>query len=136
MIRNANGEINIVEMLLKTKSALAKLLSIIENNMQIKVLEQLKSGKLLQCDLEKLTFISKAELQRQLVKMIENQIVIATPIADDYATKFHYSLSPYGMKIAEAFKEILPFAIKYETLLDEINEAIRLAEEKKRGEAK
>ena len=133
MNRNSDGEINVAEMLLKTKSALAKLLSIVENNMQIKILEQLKNGKLLQCDLEKLTLITKAETQRQLVKMIENQLVIATPIAEDYATKFHYSLTPFGMKIAEAFKEILPFAIKYEALLDEINEAIRVAEEKKRG---
>ena len=133
MNRNSDGEINVAEMLQKTKSALAKLLSIVENNMQIKILEQLKNGKLLQCDLEKLTLITKAETQRQLVKMIENQLVIATPIAEDYATKFHYSLTPFGMKIAEAFKEILPFAIKYEALLDEINEAIRVAEEKKRG---
>ena len=133
MNRNSDGEINVAEMLQKTKSALAKLLSIVENNMQIKILEQLKNGKLLQCDLEKLTSITKAELQRQFVKMMENQLVIATPKEEDYSTKFYYSLSPFGMKIAEAFKEILPFAIKYEALLDEINEAIRLAEEKKRG---
>ena len=135
MIRNANGEINIVEMLLRTKSALAKLLSIIENNMQIKILEQLKIEKLLQCDLEKLTFISKAELQRQLVRMIENQIVIATPIAPDYATKFYYSLTPNGLKVAEAFNEIFSFAIKNEALFDEILDLIRLSEEMKRREA-
>ena len=133
MKRNDKGKMNIQDLATKNLFQTTNIFELIENVMQIKILNVLRTGKKKMYELVKLTELTKQEINRQLVKMIENQLVMAVLIDVAYPTKFFYLLTEDGMALSEAFAGITLFADNNILLTQRIFEDIRIAQNLKYG---